>query len=60
MGLRGLFLVIFQFTVPFAMLLSRPFKRDITKLVWLAAWLIVVRYADLFWLVEPISRRPST
>jgi len=52
-GFVGLFLVIFQFTVPFAMLLSRPFKRDITKLVWLAAWLIVVRYVDLFWLVEP-------
>jgi hypothetical protein len=52
-GFVGLFLVIFQFTVPFAMLLSRPFKRDITKLVWLAVWLIVVRYVDLFWLVEP-------
>jgi len=52
-GFVGLFLVIFQFAVPFAMLLSRPFKRDITKLVWLAVWLIVVRYVDLFWLVEP-------
>jgi hypothetical protein len=52
-GFVGLFLVLFQFAVPFAMLLSRPFKRDITKLVWLAVWLIVVRYVDLFWLVEP-------
>jgi hypothetical protein len=52
-GFVGLFLVLFQFAVPFAILLSRPFKRDITKLVWLAVWLIFVRYVDLFWLVEP-------
>jgi hypothetical protein len=52
-GFVGLFLVIFQFTVPFSILLSRSFKRDITRLVWLAAWLLVVRYVDLFWLVEP-------
>lgn len=52
-GFVGLFLVIFQFSVPFSILLSRSFKRDITRLVWLAAWLLVVRYVDLFWLVEP-------
>jgi hypothetical protein len=49
----GLSLVIFHFTVPFALLLSRPFKRDITKLVWLAAWLMIMRYVDLFWIIEP-------
>jgi hypothetical protein len=49
----GLFLVVFQFFVPFFLLLSRPFKRDITRLVWLATWLIVVRYVDLFWMIEP-------
>lgn len=52
-GYVGLFLVIFQFFVPFALLLSRQLKRDITQLVWLAVWLIIVRYVDLFWLVEP-------
>jgi len=52
-GFVGLFLAIFQFAVPFAILLSRPFKRDVTKLVWLAVWLIFVRYVDLFWLIEP-------
>ena len=52
-GFVGLFLVIFQFGVPFFLLLSRQLKRDITRLVWLAAWLLVVRYVDLFWLVEP-------
>ena len=49
----GLFLVIFHFFVPFFLLLSRPFKRDITRLVWLAAWMLVARYVDLFWHIEP-------
>jgi hypothetical protein len=52
-GEVGLFLVVFQFFVPFFLLLSRPLKRDITRLVWLAVWLICVRYIDLFWLIEP-------
>jgi hypothetical protein len=49
----GVFLVIFHFAVPFVFLLSRPFKRDVTKLVWLAGWLLFMRYVDLFWIVEP-------
>ena len=49
----GLFLVIFHFSVPFAMLLSRPFKRDIRRLVWLAAWMLLMTYVDLFWIIEP-------
>jgi hypothetical protein len=39
--------------VPFVMLISRPFKRDITRLVWLAAWILLMRYVDLFWVIEP-------
>jgi hypothetical protein len=49
----GLFIVIFHFAVPFAILLSRPFKRDVTKLVWLACWMLFMRYVDLFWHIEP-------
>ncbi|MGA8762914.1 MAG: hypothetical protein WB562_08630 [Candidatus Sulfotelmatobacter sp.] len=49
----GLFLVVFHFAVPFAMLLSRPFKRNIRKLVWLATWLMLMRYLDLYWIIEP-------
>jgi hypothetical protein len=52
-GYVGLFLVLFHFAVPFVMLISRPFKRDITRLVWLAAWLLLMRYVDLFWVIEP-------
>ncbi len=49
----GLFIVIFHFAVPFGILLSRPFKRNIRKLVWLAVWLMLMRYVDLFWIIEP-------
>jgi hypothetical protein len=52
-GYVGLFLVVFQFAVPFCFLLSRPFKRDIRRLVWLAAWIMLMRYLDLFWIIEP-------
>jgi hypothetical protein len=52
-GYVGLFIVIFHFAVPFALLLSRPFKRNIYKLVWLAAWLLIMRYVDLYWIIEP-------
>jgi hypothetical protein len=49
----GLILVLFGFVVPFALLLSRPFKRDIRRLVWLAVWMMLIRYLDLFWIIEP-------
>src|SRR3984957_19534972 len=49
----GLILVIFGFAIPFAILLSRPFKRDIHRLVWLAAWLLLMRYLDNLWIIEP-------
>jgi len=52
-GWIALFLVLGHFVIPFAVLLSRPFKRDIRKLVWLAVWLIFMRFIDLFWIVEP-------
>jgi hypothetical protein len=52
-GYVGLVVVIFHFAVPFAILLSRSFKRDIRKLVWLAVWLLVMRFVDMFWIIEP-------
>jgi hypothetical protein len=52
-GYVGLFLVLFHFAVPFVLLISRPFKRDITRLVWLAVWMLLMRYVDLFWIIEP-------
>ena len=52
-GYVGLFIVLFHFAIPFGTLLSRPFKRNIRKLVWLAVWLMLMRYLDLFWIIEP-------
>src|SRR5580658_1390435 len=52
-GSIGMILVLFGFVVPFATLLSRPFKRNIKKLVWLAVWMLLIRYLDLFWIIEP-------
>jgi hypothetical protein len=52
-GWIGLTLVLFHFAIPFGILLSRPFKRDIHRLAWLAAWLMLMRYLDLFWIIEP-------
>jgi hypothetical protein len=52
-GAIGLILVLFHFVLPFATLLSRPFKRNIRKLVWVAVWLMLMRYVDLFWIIEP-------
>ena len=49
----GLILVLFHFAIPFAILLSRPFKRNIRKLVWVAVWLLLMRYVGLFWIIEP-------
>ena len=52
-GTIGLILVLFHFAIPFATLLSRSFKRNIRTLVWVAAWLMLMRYVDLFLIIEP-------
>ncbi len=49
----GLILMLLHFAVPFALLLGRDFKRDGSRLIWLAGWLIVMRWLDLFWFVAP-------
>ena len=49
----GLFLVVFHFAIPFALLLSRQLKRKTRTLVRLASWLILMRIVDIFWHIEP-------
>jgi hypothetical protein len=49
----GLFLVLFHFFIPFFLLLFRPNKRDVRRLVWIAAWMLVAHYVELFWHIEP-------
>jgi hypothetical protein len=49
----ALALVVFHFAVPFLLLLSRAFKREARTLVWLASWMIFMRFVDLYWYIEP-------
>jgi hypothetical protein len=49
----AIFLVIFHFAVPFGLLLSRDLKRTPARLVYVAAFILFVRYVDLFMLVSP-------
>jgi hypothetical protein len=49
----GVFLVVFHFALPFAVLLSRKLKRTPTLLVKVAAGILVVRLVDLLWLIAP-------
>lgn len=49
----ALFLVVFHFAVPWLLLLSRDRKRNPHRLVLVAAWMLVVRYADLYMMVSP-------
>jgi hypothetical protein len=48
----GLALFVFHFVLPFLFLLSRPFKRKRESMIWLAAWMLVMRYVDVFWHIE--------
>ncbi len=49
----GIFLVVFHFVVPFAILLSRAAKRSVAVIGALAILLLVGRAADVVWLVIP-------
>jgi hypothetical protein len=47
------FLVVGHFIIPFAGLLSRHVKRRLTVLGFWAAYMLVVHWVDLYWLVMP-------
>lgn len=49
----ALFIVMFHFFVPFGIMLSQNFKRDVRKLAWLALGIMVMRAVDLFWYIVP-------
>jgi hypothetical protein len=49
----GLALVLFHFAVPFALLLSRDFKRNPRMLAGLALVIVFMRLVDLFWMIGP-------
>ena len=49
----GMFLIVFQFVVPFGLLLSRDIKRASNRLALIAIWLLIVRFVDNMFLVSP-------
>jgi len=49
----GLMLILFHFAVPFLLLLSREVKRSVEWIAAVALLVIVMRFVDLFWLVQP-------
>ncbi len=53
----AIFLGLFQFATPFFILLSRRTKRTLSRMVYVAVALLVVRHVDLFWLIQPAFYR---
>jgi hypothetical protein len=51
--LLGVFLMLFHFATPFVLLLMRVIKRTPDYLVKVAVFMLVVRIADLLWLIAP-------
>ena len=52
-GAIALLIVIGHFALPFTLMLSQNLKRNRTKLATIAILILVMRYVDLLWLVEP-------
>jgi hypothetical protein len=52
----GVFLVVFHFVVPFFTLLSRKLKRSPRALSFVAVWILIVHYVDVYWVMMPALR----
>ncbi len=52
----AIFLVVFHFLVPFFLLLSRRLKRNPRALAFVAVWVLVVHYVDVYWVMMPALR----
>jgi hypothetical protein len=48
-----LFLMGFQFFFPFFILLFRTNKRNLSRLAWMAGWILVMRFIDMSWIMLP-------
>jgi hypothetical protein len=46
-------LILGHFVFMFIMLLSRASKRNLTRLVWMSAFAMLMHYVDVYWLVMP-------
>ena len=59
----GIFLAVFQFVLPFLILMPRERKRSWKPLVFMSFWILAVHYVDIYWVVmptlSPAGPRPS-
>jgi len=59
----GIFLAVFQFALPFLILMPRERKRSWKPLVFMSFWILAVHYVDIYWVVmptlSPAGPRPS-
>ncbi len=51
----GILILVGHFVVPFFLLLSRDLKRSAPALGGVAAWMLVIHYIDLYWVVMPAA-----
>lgn len=49
----AMILIVLHFVLPFALLLSRRIKRNMTSLTWIAIAVVIMTYVDLYWLIAP-------
>lgn len=48
-----LFMIVFHFVIPLALLISRSAKTNLGRLKVMSVWLLVAHYVDLYWQVVP-------
>ncbi len=53
----GALLIAGRFFVPFIVLISRAAKRKLGVLAFAAAWILLMQFVDLFWVVMPVFRK---
>jgi hypothetical protein len=41
------------FVIPYCMLLSRDLKRSASRLAYLGVFILIMRYVDLYWMIQP-------
>jgi hypothetical protein len=52
----GVLLIVFHFAVPFLILLSRDIKRQPKRLAYLAAFILLMRVVDMYYIIGPSHR----
>ncbi|MEM1212806.1 MAG: hypothetical protein AAGI68_10975 [Planctomycetota bacterium] len=55
----GISLLFLKFVFPFLFLLSAHVKRNLRALTFIAVWIIVMQYVDLYWLIMPMLDRTA-